>query len=96
MGAIMSTTKFIRKQGVVVQDMGNESLLYSVEGKVVNVLNPTAKFVWELCDDTHTLEDMEREVRANFSISNEYNVIEDIKKTLDIFASKGILDQKTL
>jgi hypothetical protein len=36
---------------------------------------------------------MEREVRANFSTSEEHNVIEDIKKTLDLFVSKGIIDK---
>ncbi|MBM2832876.1 MAG: pqqD 1 [Candidatus Brocadiaceae bacterium] len=92
----MSTTRFIRKQGIVVQEMGSESLLYSVEDKVINVLNPTAKLIWELCDDTHTLEDMEREVRDHFSISNEYNLIEDIKKTLDVFVGKGIVSERTL
>ena len=47
----------------------------------------------ELCDGAHTIEDMEREVMANFSTSKEHNVIEDIKKTLDLFVSKGIIDK---
>jgi hypothetical protein len=70
-----------------------ESLLYSAEGKVIHVLNPTAKLVWELCDGMHTIEDMERELRMNLSTSKEHNVVEDIKRTLDLFVSKGIIDK---
>ena len=89
----MNTARPVRKQGLIVQDVGSESLLYSAEGKVLHVLNPTAKLVWELCDGTHTTEDMERELRLNFSTAKEHNVVEDIKKTLDLFVSKGIIDK---
>jgi hypothetical protein len=90
---IVNTAKPVRKQGLIVQDIGRETLLYSAEGKVIHVLNPTAKLIWELCDGTHTTEDMEREVRASFSTSKEHNVVEDIKRTLDLFVSKGIIDK---
>jgi len=90
---IMNTAKPVRKQGLIVQDMGRESLLYSAEGKVIHVLNPTAKLIWELCDGTHTIEDMEPEIRANFSTSKEHDVVEDTKRTLDLFVSKGIIDK---
>ncbi len=89
----MNTTKPVRKQGLIAQDLGRESLLYSAEGKVIHVLNPTAKLVWELCDGTHTIEDMEREIRMNFSTSKEHYVVEDIKRMLDLFVSKGIIDK---
>ena len=89
----MNTARPVRKQGLIVQDMGRESLIYSAEGKVIHVLNPTAKLIWELCDGTHTTEDMERELKMNFFTSKEHNVVEDIKRTLDLFVSKGIIDK---
>jgi len=89
----MNTAKPVRKQGLIAQDMGRESLLYSAKGKVIHVLNPTAKLIWELCDGAYTIEGMEREVRVNFSTSEEHNAIEDIKQTLDLFVSKGIIDK---
>ena len=89
----MNTAKPVRKQGLIVQDMGRESLLYSAEGKVIHVLNLTAKLIWELCDGTHTVNDMERKLRMNFSTSKEHNVVEDIKRTLDLFVSKEIIDK---
>ena len=89
----MNTAKPVRKQGLIVQDIGHETLLYSAEGKVVHVLNPTAKLIWELCDGTHTADDMERKLRMNFSTAKEHNVVEDIERTLDLFVSKGIIDK---
>ena len=85
--------KPVRKQGIVIQDIGRETLLYSAEGKTIHVLNPTAKVIWDLCDGAHTIEDMEHEIRSSFSFSREHNVIEDVKRTLGIFKDKGILDK---
>ena len=86
---IINTTKPVRKQGLIVQDMGRESLIYSAEGKVIHVLNPTAKLIWELCDGTHTTEDMERELKMNFFTSKEHNVVEDIKEDTCSFYQQG-------
>ena len=83
--------KPVRNRGIVIQDIGRETLLYSAEGKVIHVLNSTAKLVWELCDGAHIIEDMEQAIRENFSTSKEHNVTEDIKKTLDLFSSKGVI-----
>jgi hypothetical protein len=47
----------------------------------------------EPCDRTLTIEDMEREVGVNFSAAKEHHVIKDIKQTLDLFVSKGIIDK---
>ena len=31
----------------------------------------------------------------NFSTAKEHNVVEDVKRTLDLFVSKGIIDKTT-
>ena len=90
----MSTARPIRKQGNVIRDLGSESRLYIAEGKVIHVLNPTAKLVWKLCDGTHTIKDMDRAIRANFSMSKEHDVAGDIKRTLELFATKGVIEKQ--
>lgn len=87
----MNTAKPVRKSGIIVQDMGEETLLYSAEGKAIHVLNPTAKRIWELCDGEHTSEDMAQALRASFAIAAEHDVMGDIRKTLEVFADKGLL-----
>ncbi|MDG6025390.1 MAG: PqqD family protein [Candidatus Brocadia sp.] len=92
----VNTTKPIRKPGIMVQDMGRETLLYSAEGKAIHVLNPTAKLIWELCDGKHSIEEMEQVIRAGFSISDNHNVAGDIRHTLEVFTEKGVVEKKGL
>ncbi len=88
----MDRTKPVRKQCIFVQDIGREMLLYNAQEKVFHMLNPTAKIIWELCDGKHTIEDMERIIRAKFSFSNGHDVIKDIQQILDVLANKGVLE----
>lgn len=87
----MSLTKPVRKPDIIVQDIGDETLLYSAEGQAIHVLNPTAKRIWDLCDGEHTAEDIEQALRASFSIAAEHDVMGDIRRTLEVFADKGLL-----
>ncbi|TLD42449.1 MAG: hypothetical protein JETT_1284 [Candidatus Jettenia ecosi] len=82
----------IRKQGIFVQDIGRETLIYSARERVFHVLNATAKFIWELCDGEHSIEDIEQAVRDNFSMTREYDIAEDVQRTLKFFISKGLLE----
>jgi len=88
---MMNTTKPDRKPGIIAKDIGGETLLYSAEEEVIHVLNPTARLVWELCDGQHTVKDVERAIRAGFSVDEEHDVTGDIHQTLEIFAAKGLL-----
>lgn len=91
----MNITKPVRNEGVFIQDIGRETLLYSDKEKLIHVLNPTAKLIWELCDGMHTVEDMERAIRESFSLSPEHDVIGDIQRTLEVFDLKGIVGKRT-
>lgn len=90
----MSTTKPVRTPGVVVQDIGDETLLYSAEGEAIHVLNPTARLIWELCDGEHTTADLVQALRASFSIDAERDVTADIRRTLEDLAARGLLQQE--
>lgn len=39
------------------------------------------------------IENVDLAIRENFLTSKEHNVVEDIKRTLDLFVSKGIIDK---
>jgi len=90
----MNSERPVRRPGIVAQDMGRETLLYSAEGKAIHVLNPTAQCIWELCDGEHSAEDMERALRASFSIAAEHDVSGDVQRTLEVFAAKGLLQEE--
>jgi hypothetical protein len=90
--AIMNKIRPVRRQGIFLQDIGREALLYSVRGKIFHVLNPTARFIWELCDGEHTIEDMEQAIRNRFSLTKEYDIAGDILQALKLFRSNGLLN----
>lgn len=91
----MIPSKPKRKPDIVMKDIGHEVILYSSQQEGIHILNPTARFIWELCDGEHTLAEMEQALRANFSISPDYNVIEDIQNILDVFDTKELLTPPT-
>ncbi|MDN3514522.1 MAG: PqqD family peptide modification chaperone [Candidatus Brocadia sp.] len=89
-----NTQKPVRKQGIIIQEIGHETLLYDAQGKTVHVLNPTAKLIWQLCDGAHTAEDMEQTIRSKFSVASDHDVSADIQRTLAVFVDKGVLAKK--
>jgi hypothetical protein len=83
-------TKAIRKPGILVQDLGGELLLYNAEEKMMHILNPTARYIWELCNGNQSIEAMEETIKASFSVPGGHDVVGDIRQTLEVFASKGL------
>ena len=89
----MNSASPVRRQGITARDIGGETLLYSVDERAIHVLNPTAKLIWDLCDGKHTVEDIERAVRASFSVAEGRDVAIDIRRTLEVLASKELLEK---
>jgi hypothetical protein len=83
--------KPVRKPGIAAKNIGGETLLYSAEEEAIHVLNPTAELIWELCDGEHTVASMEQAIRASYSVPDGHDVSGDIRRTLGIFAAKGLL-----
>ncbi|MCB0207898.1 MAG: PqqD family protein [Anaerolineae bacterium] len=90
---ITRALKPIRKLNIMVKDIGNETLIYSLEQEKVHVLNPTARLIWKLCDGEHSLTDIEKELRSKFFIASDHDVLDDVWQTLSNFASQGLLQK---
>ncbi|HRV95246.1 MAG TPA: PqqD family peptide modification chaperone [Anaerolineae bacterium] len=90
---VVKILKPIRKSNIMVKDIGDETLIYSLEQEKVHVLNPTARLIWKLCDGQHSLADMEEILRSRFFIATDHDVIDDVKQTLRVFATQGLLQQ---
>jgi hypothetical protein len=87
----MDTLKPTRKAGIVIRDIGGETMLYSSDDKAVHILNATAQLIWELCDGSHSPAEMEQAIRSQFAVPAEAQVLKDVERTLSIFAGKGLL-----
>jgi len=47
--------------------MGEEMVLYDPETESIHTLNPTAHFIWNLCDGNHAMEDIGEAVSHNYT-----------------------------
>ena len=87
----MQASNPIRNSDILLQEAGEETLLYSPEGRAVHVLNPTARFVWDRCDGQHSIHDLAQALREQFAVAPEHDVEGDVRRTVRTFAEKGLL-----
>lgn len=87
----MNQDKPIKKSDLILKDLGDEFLIYSAENKELHVINQTARLIWEMCDGEHSVNDMESEIRAHFSVPQEMSIVTDIRNTINTFQEKGLL-----
>ena len=64
-----SLNPLARREGLVIQEMPDEVLVYDTNTNKAHCLNKTAAFVWKSCDGSHSINDiaglMEKEFGAN-------------------------------
>ena len=87
------TAKPLVKEDVLIEDLGEQTVLYNAEGKAIHVLNRTARLIRDLCDGEHSLQDMERALRASFAVPEGHDVCADIQRTLEELFSKELLQE---
>ncbi len=54
-----------RENGLVVQEMQDEVLVYDLDSNKAHCLNETAAFVWRSCDGTNSVADIVKEFETN-------------------------------
>ena len=54
-----------RNNGLVVQELPDEVLVYDLDSNKAHCLNETAAFVWRSCDGTNSVADIVREFESN-------------------------------
>lgn len=54
-----------RNNGLVIQEMPDEVLVYDLDSNKAHCLNETAAFVWKSCDGSNSVADIVREFEAN-------------------------------
>ncbi|NJN81830.1 MAG: PqqD family protein [Caldilineaceae bacterium] len=84
-------TKPRRRTDLLVEELAQEILVYVDEDEAVHILNPTARVVWELCDGSHDVGQIESRLRASFHVADGIDLIADIRQTLQVFAAKRLV-----
>src|SRR6187401_638752 len=78
-----------RQNGLVVQEMPDEVLVYDLNSNKAHCLNQSAAFVWKSCDGTNSVEDIVRQFESN----GKGKVTEDfVWLAIDQLNENGLLD----
>ena len=80
------------KAGISCKQMGEEMVLYDTQTESIHTLNPTAHYIWELCDGQHTQEDIVKQVKTNFADTEVHDVRIQVQEVLDHFRSENLLE----
>ncbi len=80
-----------RSKSFDVYDLGDELLIYDREGELGITLNHSSKQIWQLCDGTHTIEDMATVLCQQLGCAGEV-LLEDIYTTVTQFHKLGLLE----
>ncbi|HEV7375046.1 MAG TPA: PqqD family protein [Pyrinomonadaceae bacterium] len=71
----IKTTPRARKEGLLVQELPNEVLVYDLERHKAHCLNPTAALIWKHCDGRTTVSDMVRLLENSLETSVDEDVV---------------------
>ena len=78
-----------RQNGLVVQEMPDEVLVYDLNSNKAHCLNQSAAFVWKSCDGNNSVEDIVRQFESN----GRGKVTEDfVWLAIDQLNENGLLD----
>ncbi len=76
----------VKSDGLVLTDVGDESIVYDPREGKVHVLNGTGAFIWRKLDVSQSLEEISRLLSENFetelqtALKDTREFIEDLKK----------------
>lgn len=86
-----SQTPIARKEGLVIQEMPDEALVYDMANNKAHCLNKTAAFVWKKCDGKNSVADIKNLLAAetNNPVQEDF-----IWLAIDQLNDKNLLEEK--
>jgi len=87
----MHNNKPSKKEDIFFRRIGDEMVLYNPEAKFVHIINSTAALSWELCDGSHSLDQIEDAVRAQFEAGIKNDIHKDIQEIVGTFKRLKLL-----
>jgi len=84
--------KPVRNPEIQLQELGDETILYSPEQEAVHVLNQTALLIWQHCDGQNTINDIATIVQENFNVKEARDIHADIRRTLEVLVEKNLVE----
>ena len=77
---------------ILAKDLEKDLMLYDTENDDVHVLNPTAKLIFNLLTAGKDIDEIEKELRANFNVDETLNLRDDVRYYLDKMHEMGLIN----
>jgi len=90
----MRNNKPSKREEIIFRKIGDETVLYSTETRLVHILNSTAEKVWQLCDARHNIAQIKEGLRQEFIVEDEDPVHKDIESILTEFKKNNLLEKE--
>ncbi len=75
----MDENRFPRRNGdFLSRQAGKDLVLYDSERGRLHVLNPTASAIWDLCDGSHSLDEMAGTLARSFELTPQVDLARDL------------------
>lgn len=87
-----SQMPFARKEGLVIQEIADEVLVYDLETNKAHCLNRTAAFVWKSCDGKYTIEEVSKLLAKDEGKRVEEDII---RLAISQLSEKKLLETKS-
>lgn len=82
-----------RRPGIVTRTAGTDIVLYDGARGRLHVLNPTAAFVWDLCDGAHPAPDIAARMASAFTGAAGHDTAADVDQILVSFGAEQLLEE---
>jgi hypothetical protein len=86
--------KYATRANLTKQTVDDEILLLDIENNHIHQLNPTASFIWELCEQGRTTDEIAQLMVARFDIDDE-TALRDITNIVSQWRDLGLIDVVT-
>jgi len=79
------------RSNIIIQDIGDEAMVYDSDGEKIHVLNHSALAIWKFCDGKNTCDDIYKKMSELYPDAG-IELSDDIKSTINELKIKGLLD----
>jgi hypothetical protein len=76
---------------VCLRQAGDEGILYDTKQKKIHVINATAAFIWQCCEETGDREQVLDAVVRRFGVGADV-AARDVDEILEVFRELGLVD----
>lgn len=84
------TTSIRRADSVLVREIDGEVVILDTQSGRIHQLNRTASFIWRMCDEATTPQDIAAALAREFDV-DEATALEDVQKTLSLLRTLKLL-----